>query len=122
MGEFFDALGTRWPLTAAQQSRLAALAGAALGAGWTPAALAAFTGANRGGVRNPYADLATRLSPGELPDPPRIEADRRSRLGAANATSGPAGGRTPTAPMLAAARYVTRSQCWPEIELADDLC
>jgi hypothetical protein len=32
-----------------------------------PQALAAFTGANSTGVRNPYAVLAARLSPAELP-------------------------------------------------------
>ena len=38
--------------------------------GWTPHALAAFTGANTTGVHRPYAVLAARLSPGELPTPP----------------------------------------------------
>jgi hypothetical protein len=75
--EFFDALGTGWPLTAAQQSRLAPLAGAALSAGWSPAALAGFTGANTSGVRNPYAVLAARLSPGELPSPPSSRGRQR---------------------------------------------
>jgi len=42
---------------------------AALAAGWTPHGLAAFTGANTAGVRNPYAVLAAGLSPGELPPP-----------------------------------------------------
>ncbi len=37
--------------------------------GWTPAALAGFTGANTDGVRNPYAVLGSRLSPAELPLP-----------------------------------------------------
>jgi hypothetical protein len=40
---------------------------AALSVGWTPAALAATAGANTGGVRSPYAVLAARLSPAELP-------------------------------------------------------
>ena len=33
-------------------------------------ALAAFTGGNTDGVRNPYAVLAARLSSAELPAPP----------------------------------------------------
>ena len=40
---------------------------AALEAGWLPQTLAAFTGANTVGVRNPYAVLAARFSPAELP-------------------------------------------------------
>jgi hypothetical protein len=40
---------------------------AALDAGWMPQALATFTGTNIAGVRNPYAVLAARLSPAELP-------------------------------------------------------
>ena len=43
----FDALSAAWPLTAAQRGRLAPLTGAALSAGWSPAALAEFTGARR---------------------------------------------------------------------------
>jgi hypothetical protein len=69
-GEFFTGLGTGWNLTAAQQARLAPLVGAAIASGWTPAALAAFTGVNTAGVRSPYAVLAARLSPAELPAPP----------------------------------------------------
>ena len=68
-GEFFAALGPQWPLTAAQRARLTPDVTAALTAGWTPAGLAAFTGANAAGIRNPYAVLATRLSPAELPEP-----------------------------------------------------
>jgi len=41
---------------------------AALVAGWL---LAAFTGGNIVGVRNPHAVLAARLSPAELPPPQR---------------------------------------------------
>lgn len=63
------AIGSAWRLTAAQRGRLAPAVDAALRAGWTPAELAAFTGANTGGVRNPYAVLAARLSPDELPGP-----------------------------------------------------
>jgi hypothetical protein len=68
-GEFFAALGDAWRLTAAQRARLTPAVEAALGTGWTPQALAAFTGASTSGVRNPYAVLATRLSPAELPSP-----------------------------------------------------
>jgi hypothetical protein len=67
-GEFFTDLGADWRLTAAQQARLAPAVTAALDAGWTPRALATFT-ANTAGVRNPYAVLAARLSPAELPQP-----------------------------------------------------
>ena len=42
---------------------------AALNVGWTPQALAGFTGANTRGARNPHAVLAARLSPAELPPP-----------------------------------------------------
>lgn len=70
VGEFFAALGDDWRLTAIQRARLAPAVRAALGAGWIPHALAAFTGANTVGVRSPYAMLATRLSPDELPPPP----------------------------------------------------
>jgi hypothetical protein len=67
--EFFTALGPDWRLTAAQRARLAAAVTAALNAGWTPRTLAAVTGANTTGVRNPYAVLAARLAPAELPLP-----------------------------------------------------
>ena len=43
----FDALSAAWPLTAAPRGRPAPLAGAALSAGWSTAALAEFTGAPR---------------------------------------------------------------------------
>jgi hypothetical protein len=69
IGEFFTALGPDWQLTAAQQARLAAAVTAALNAGWTPRTLAAITGTNTSGVRNPYAVLAARLAPAELPLP-----------------------------------------------------
>lgn len=69
-GEFFAALGEGWRLTAAQRIRLTPAVTAALGAGWTPRALAAFTGANTDGVRSLYAVLASRLSAAELPSPP----------------------------------------------------
>jgi hypothetical protein len=68
-GEFFAALDRDWQLTADQRARLAPAVTAALNAGWTPQALAGFTGANTGGVRNPYAVLAARLAPAELPPP-----------------------------------------------------
>jgi hypothetical protein len=67
VGEFFAVLGDGWRLTADQRARLAPAVQAALEAGWLPQALAAFTGANTAGVRNPYAVLAARLSPAELP-------------------------------------------------------
>jgi hypothetical protein len=69
-GEFFAALGAAWLLTAAQRSRLTPAVLAALNAGWTPHELARFAGANAGGVQNPYAVLAARLSAAELPPPP----------------------------------------------------
>jgi len=67
IGEFLTALGPDWRLTAAQRARLAAAVTTALNAGWTPRTLAAVTGANTSGVRNPYAVLAARLAPSELP-------------------------------------------------------
>ena len=70
VGEFFAALGDGWRLTAAQRTRLAPAVTTALDMGWTPQALAAFTGASTDGVRNPYAVLAARLSSAELPSPP----------------------------------------------------
>jgi hypothetical protein len=70
VGDFFAVLGDRWRLTAAQRAKLTAAVQAALDAGWVPQALAAFTGGNTDGVRNPYAVLAARLSPAELPPPP----------------------------------------------------
>jgi hypothetical protein len=89
IGEFFTALGPDWRLTAAQRARLAAAVTAALNAGWTPWTLAAITGANTSGVRNPYAVLAARLAPAELPlphaqRPPRPpwcgQCDERTRM------------------------------------------
>ena len=75
-GEFFAILGDGWRLTAAQQARLAPAVQAALDAGWLPQALAAFTGANTAEVRSPYAVLAARLSPAELPPPQRQRPPR----------------------------------------------
>jgi hypothetical protein len=69
VGVFFAVLGEDWRLTAAQRARLAPAVRAALEAGWMPQALAAFTGANSTGVCSPYAVLAARLSPAELPPP-----------------------------------------------------
>jgi len=68
-GEFFAQLGPDWPLTDLQRRRLEPMAAAALAAGWAPAALAAFVGANTAGIRSPAAVLAARLSPAELPAP-----------------------------------------------------
>ena len=67
--EFFARLGPGWPLTGHQRRRLAPMAAAALETGWAPAALARFAGTNTIGVRSPYAVLAARLSPAELPAP-----------------------------------------------------
>ena len=67
IGEFFAALEDTWILTGEQRVRLAPAVDAALGSGWMPADLAALTSANANGVRNPFAVLATRLSPAELP-------------------------------------------------------
>ena len=69
VGELFAVLDDGWRLTADQRARLAPAVQTALDAGWLPPTLAAFTGANTVGVRNPYAVLASRLSPAELPPP-----------------------------------------------------
>jgi len=76
VAEFFAALGDQWPLTAAQQSRLVPALMSALTGGWTPLALAGWAAANTGGVRSPYAVLASRLSPAELPEPKRQRPTR----------------------------------------------
>jgi hypothetical protein len=68
--DFFACLGPDWPLTSRQRHRLAPTVADTLAAGWAPAALAAFVGANTAGVRSPAAVLAARLSPAELPLPP----------------------------------------------------
>ena len=70
VGEFFAALAAAWRFTPAQRDRLAPAVETALNTGWTPTELAAFTGGNTDGVRNPYAVLAARLSSAELPAPP----------------------------------------------------
>jgi hypothetical protein len=67
--EFFARLGPDWPLTGRQRHRLAPAVAAALTAGWAPAVLAEFVGANTAGIRIPAAVLAARLSPAELPPP-----------------------------------------------------
>jgi len=87
-GEFFAAIAAAWRFTAAQRARLAPVVETALNTGWTPTELAAFTGGNTDGVRNPYAVLAARLSSAELPAPPVRPArppwcgrcDERTRL------------------------------------------
>jgi hypothetical protein len=76
IGEFFAALGDAWILTPAQRARLVPAVEAGLSSGWSPAELAAFTGANMSGVRNPFAVLAARLSPAELPDRPQPSPPR----------------------------------------------
>ena len=68
--EFFAYLGPDWPLASRQRRRLAPAVAAALAAGWAPAVLATFVGANTAGIRNRAAVLAARLSPAELPPPP----------------------------------------------------
>jgi hypothetical protein len=67
--EFFARLGPGWPLTGRQRHRLAPAVAAALAAGWAPAVLAEFVGANTAGIRSPAAVLAARLAPAELPAP-----------------------------------------------------
>ena len=69
VGEFFAVLGDAWQLTEDQRARLAPAVKAALERGWTPRTLVSVTGMNTTGVRNPYAVLASRLSPAELPAP-----------------------------------------------------
>lgn len=69
VGEFFAALGNAWRLTETQRTRLAPAVGAALDMGWAPLALASAAGTDTAGVRSPYAVLAARLSPAELPVP-----------------------------------------------------
>ena len=59
-----------WRLTEVQRARLVPAVKAALDKGWVPQDLASVTGTNAKGVRNPYAVLATRLSPAELPAVP----------------------------------------------------
>lgn len=59
-GEFFKTLGPAWQLTASQRARLTPAVLGAADQGWAPRELAAFAGANTGGVRNPYAVLAAR--------------------------------------------------------------
>ncbi|MHB1820812.1 MAG: helix-turn-helix domain-containing protein [Streptosporangiaceae bacterium] len=92
IGVFFAELAARsdrWRLTAAQRRRLGPAVVAALAAGWVPADLAEFTGASTAGVRNPAAVLTARLSPDELPPPPRRrlarppwcgQCDQRTRM------------------------------------------
>ncbi len=89
VGEFFAALGDAWLVTAAQQAKLMPAVQAALERGWTPRALAEFTGANSNGVHSPYAVLAARLSASELPRSPGQgsarppwcgECDERTRM------------------------------------------
>lgn len=80
-GEFFATLGPVWRLTASQRARLTPAVAAALSAGWTPAALAAFIGASTTGIRNPYAVLAARISSAELPLPSGHGVPRRPWCG-----------------------------------------
>jgi hypothetical protein len=79
--EFFAELGPAWPLGRAQRDRLAPAITAALGTGWQPISLAEFVGANTLGIRNPFAVLAARLAPGELPRPPKYGPRRKPWCG-----------------------------------------
>jgi hypothetical protein len=74
--EFFRALGPGWLLTAGQRARLTPAVAEAVTEGWDASELAAFVGANSAGVRSPYAVLAARLSPPELPAPRAPAAPR----------------------------------------------
>ncbi len=91
LGEFFERLtylNPRWQLTASQHRRLSPAVTAALAAGRSPRDLAETVGANIDGVRSPYAVLAARLSPTELPHPPAQgvrppwcgQCDQRTRM------------------------------------------
>jgi len=75
-GQFFEALGPAWRLTGAQRARLTPAVLAALDDGWTPRGLAGFTGADTGGIRNPYAVLAAQLPAAGLPPPAGLRAAR----------------------------------------------
>jgi hypothetical protein len=69
-GEYFAALGDAWMLTLEQRARLAPAVEGALSSGWTPSALAAFTGANTDGVvahRAARLDEASRAGPAGRP-------------------------------------------------------
>jgi hypothetical protein len=85
--DFFAAIGVAWRLTVVQRDRLSPVVETALNTGWTPTGLAAFTGGNTDGVRNPYAVLAARLSSAQLP---RLLLGRSGHPGAEGAMSGPA--------------------------------
>ncbi|HEY3683424.1 MAG TPA: helix-turn-helix domain-containing protein [Streptosporangiaceae bacterium] len=67
-----------WALGAVSVDRLTAAAAAALGTGWTPAALTEHLVRNPGGVKNPERVLAARLA--NLPAPPaaRRAAERNA--------------------------------------------
>jgi len=79
--DFFEALGPGWPLSPAHRDHLALAVSTALALGWQPGDLAAFVGANTAGVRSPYAVLAARLVPSELPAPPAPVPKRRPWCG-----------------------------------------
>jgi hypothetical protein len=53
VSDFFGALGEGWQLTGAQRAKLTPAITAALSTGWSPDALAAWTGQNTSGVKNP---------------------------------------------------------------------
>lgn len=113
-GEFFAALGAAWLLTAAQRSRLTPAVLAALNAGWTPHELARFAGANAGGVQNPYAVLAARLSAAELPPPPGQRPPRPPWCGECDERTRMAGSYSDAPnPCRAASRRPARSSAAP---------
>lgn len=104
VGEFFAAIGDARRLAEGQRARLASAVQAALGMGWTPQALAAGPAPTGCVVRMRCLRPACR--------PPNCHSRLPSTLpghhGAANATSAPGGGKTPTAATPAAAQSVTR--------------
>ena len=106
VGEFFDGLGDAWPLTAAQRDRILPAVEAALGAGWAPRELAAFTGLNTGGLRN-----RTQCLPhgSRLPSCQCRRARGPGRRGAAGQTSA-RGCSASTATRPARARAASRWQ------------
>ena len=75
--KFFSALGPGWLLSASQRARIASAAMSAVAEGWDASELAAFVGQNPSGARSPYAVLAARLSPTELPAPRNRPTPRR---------------------------------------------
>ncbi len=129
VGEFFAAIAAAWRFTAAQRARLAPVVETALNTGWTPTELAAFTGGNTDGVRNPYAVLAARLSSAELPAPPvrpacsALTATLRARVpgadlpDAADESASAAPGCPPSAEALDAPAEISEAKDQPTRDL-----